>query len=56
MNELLQYCQTERQTEVIQAVISEGSNVKASFKLGIARQTVDKTVKIIKDRAAIKGW
>jgi hypothetical protein len=40
MNELLQYCDTERQAEIIQTVIDEGSNNKASFKLGNARQTV----------------
>jgi hypothetical protein len=56
MNELLQYCDTERQAEIIQAVIDEGSNNKASFKLGIARQTVDEAVKKVKRKAAIKGW
>jgi hypothetical protein len=56
MNELLQYCITARQAEIIQAVIDEGSNNKASLKLGIARQTVDEVVKKVKRRAAIKGW
>jgi hypothetical protein len=56
MNELLQYCDTARQAEIIQAVIDEGSNNKASFKLGIARQTVDETVNKVKRKAAIKGW
>jgi hypothetical protein len=56
MNELLQYCITARQAEIIQAVIDEGSNNKASLKLGIARQTVDEVVKKVKRKAAIKGW
>jgi hypothetical protein len=56
MNELLQYCNTARQAEIIQAVIDEGSNTKASFKLGIARQTVDEVVNKVKRKAAIKGW
>jgi hypothetical protein len=56
MNELLQYCITARQAEIIQAVIDEGSNNKASLKLGIVRQSVDEVVKKVKKRAAIKGW
>ena len=56
MEDLLQFCETERQVEIIHAVINEGSNQKASFKLGIARQTVDKVVSNVKYKAAIKGW
>jgi hypothetical protein len=56
MQDLLQYCETERQAEILKAVIEHGSNQKASFKLGIARQNVDAAVKRIKKLAAIKGW
>jgi hypothetical protein len=56
MQDLLQYCETERQTEILKAVIEYGSNNQASFKLGIARQTVDGAVKRVKRIAEIKGW
>ncbi|HBF47003.1 MAG TPA: winged helix-turn-helix domain-containing protein, partial [Shewanella frigidimarina] len=56
MQDLLQYCETERQVEVLKAVIEHGSNTQASFKLGIARQTVDNTVNRVKRIAATKGW
>jgi hypothetical protein len=56
MQDLLQYCETERQAEILKAVIEYGSNNQASFKLGIARQTVDGAVKRVKRIAEIKGW
>ena len=56
MQDFLQYCETERQTEIIQAVIEAGSNNQASFKLGISRQFVDETVRRVKKIAATKGW
>jgi hypothetical protein len=56
MQDLLQFCETERQVEVLKAVIECGSNQKASFKLGIARQNVDTTVNRVKRIAATKGW
>lgn len=56
MQDLLQYCETERQVEVLKAVIEHGSNTQASFKLGIARQTVDNIVNRVKRIAATKGW
>jgi hypothetical protein len=56
MQDLLQYCETERQTEILKAVIEYGSNNQASFKLGIARQTVDGAIKRVKRIAEIKGW
>jgi hypothetical protein len=56
MQDLLQFCETERQAEILKAVIEYGSNNQASFKLGIARQTVDGAVKRVKRIAEIKGW
>jgi hypothetical protein len=56
MQDLLQFCETERQAEILKAVIEYGSNNQASFKLGIARQTVDGAVKRVKRLAEIKGW
>jgi hypothetical protein len=56
MQDLLQFCETERQAEILKAVIEYGSNNQASFKLGIARQTVDGAVNRVKRIAEIKGW
>jgi hypothetical protein len=56
MQDLLQFCETERQAEILKAVIEYGSNNQASFKLGIARQTVDGAVNRVKRLAEIKGW
>jgi hypothetical protein len=56
MIDYLPYCVTERQVEILKAVIEHGSNQKASFKLGIARQSVDNIVNRVKRIAATKGF
>lgn len=53
---LLDYCSTDRQKEVLEAVQSEGSNRKAATKLGVHHGTVDKAVVAVKKRAAKQGY
>ena len=49
---LREYCVTDRQQEVLQAIIDEGSQRKAAVALGVHNTTVDKVVKSVKKRAA----
>lgn len=55
MQTLLQYAQTDRQREIIEAIIEHGSNRKASKALGIANGTVTSTLDKVKRHAAQKG-
>ena len=52
---LKEFAETERQHQIIDAVISEGSASKASKVLGINRRSVDKTVIRLESKAASKG-
>ena len=54
--QLKQYAETETQLETIEACIRAGSNQKAAKALGKCRRTVDKTIKLLKDKAAKQGW
>jgi hypothetical protein len=53
---LKQYAATPRQLEVLEAVISEGSQRKAAEKLGVNRGTVSNVLDAIKRRAAKAGY
>lgn len=53
---LLEFCISDRQREVVQAVLDHGSHVKASKALNCQRRTVDKIVERLKKRAAIRGY
>lgn len=55
LEHLREFALTDRQQEILETVIKEGSNNQASFKLGINRRNVDKTINLIKYQAAIKG-
>ena len=44
---LMQYCKTDRQREVLEAVITEKSQSKASVKLGISRGTMSNIMNAI---------
>ena len=44
---LMQYCKTDRQREVLEAVITEQSQSKASVKLGISRGTMSNIMNAI---------
>ena len=52
---LLEFAQSERQKEVCNAVIKNGSNIKAAYELGIDRRNVDRTMLRIERAAASKG-
>lgn len=53
---LLEYAQTDRQREVIEAVISAGSQRKAAKKLGLDSRTVEKLIRRVKAYASVQGW
>ena len=53
---LREFAATDRQRDVIDAVIKFGSNRKAASELGITHQAVDNTINAVKKRAAKKGW
>lgn len=55
MQELIQFCKTDRQREVIEAIIECGSQRKAGEKLGICKGTVTGIVDKVKRHAALLG-
>ena len=56
MNELMQFCTTDRQREILQAVIDTGSQRAAAKALGCANSSVDAQIQKLKRRAAQMGW
>ena len=54
-SELLQFCETEIQTRNIKAWIEAGSVNGAADKLGLNRNSITQTIRIVKKRAASKG-
>lgn len=52
---LMQFAVTDRQKEILEAVIREGSNTKASRALSVDRRMVDRTIARLKKYAAMKG-
>lgn len=50
------FAQTDRQREILDAVIVSGSQRKAAEALGVARNTVDECVKRVEGYAAVKGY
>jgi hypothetical protein len=53
---LLQYAQTDRHREIIEAIISAGSQRKAAKQLGLNSRTVEKAIVRVKALASIQGW
>ena len=53
---LLDYCKTERQREVIAAYQDSGSSTNAAKALGTSDRTIRKTVQRVKEYAAKKGY
>lgn len=53
---LLPYVHSERQREVVEAVIEHGSNRKAAAVLKLNRRAVDRTVQRVRTLAAAHGW
>lgn len=52
---LLEFCKSERQTEIVNAVIAGGTVIKAAKLLGINRRSVYRTLSKLEERAASKG-
>ena len=52
---LLSFCETETQTETVEAVIKCGSHKKAAELLGKNRRSVDKLIKRLERHAAVNG-
>ena len=52
---LLEFCKSERQTEVVNALIASGTVIKAAKLLGINRRSVYRTLNKLEERAASKG-
>lgn len=55
-SQLLDFCYTDRQREVISAYIKYGSVCKAAKELKVSGPTVVESVKRVKRAAALKGW
>lgn len=55
-SEIRPFAQTDRQREILDAVILHGSQRKAAEALGVARNTVDECVKRVEGYAAVKGY
>lgn len=53
---LLEYCETDRQRELIELYLQLGSANKIAIKLGLNRRGVDKTIARVKAKAASKGY
>ena len=56
MEELKQYATSDRQRDIIDAVIEHGSHSKAAKALGIAKSTVWYQLEAIKRAAAVQGY
>ena len=52
---LVEFCNTRKQTEILQARIKTTSNTEAAKALGVNRRYVDRTIKAVKARAAKRG-
>lgn len=55
MNHLLEFCTTDRQRELVNAVIECGGIRKAALKLDTAKSNIDRVLKTLRNRAAKKG-
>lgn len=53
---LLPYCYTDRQTEIVKAVIDAGSQPKAARKLNVSPRAVERSLYRIRKQAGLKGW
>jgi len=56
MQSLKAFCRSERQTELLEAIISTGSVTKAAKAIGCNHSTVSASVKRIEKNAALQGW
>lgn len=56
MSDLYRYCKTDRQKEIVRLYESGLNKTEVGRELGITRETVKGTIKIIEDRAAKQGY
>lgn len=56
MSSLLDYCQSDRQREVIALYEQLGSGIKVASRLGVNRRGIDKIINRVKNRAALQGF
>ncbi len=56
INVLLDYVKTEKQEQIIEAVIEQGSGRKAATALGLPKSTVNDTINRVRGYAAAKGY
>lgn len=54
--QLLEYCETDRQREIMQAVVDAGSQRKAAKLMGIHERNVSRAVEKVKRYAARRGY
>ena len=50
------FCQTDRQREVLEAVVKHGSNRKAAKALGLNPRTVERSLSCVRSHASQMGW
>jgi hypothetical protein len=55
-SKLLPYCESDAQRRNVDAVIKYGSANAAAKALGLNRRSIDKSLKLVKQRAALKGY
>lgn len=53
---LLEFCTTERQREILQAVIDQGTHRRAAAYLDVARGTISRCIEIVRHKAANRGY
>lgn len=53
---LLEFCETDRQREILQVVIDSGTHRQAAKKLGIAHQNVEACLQRVRKAAARRGY
>ena len=56
MQDLIEYCTTARQIQILKAVDEHGSQNAAAKALNIGQKQVWETIKLMKDRAALRGY
>ena len=56
MNDLLQFCETDRQKEIIKSIIEHGSQRKAAAALNISKGTVSGILKTVTRNAERRGY
>lgn len=56
MQELIQFCKTDRQRQIIEAMIEHGTNRKAATAIGCSKSLISETVRKVSRAAALQGY